>query len=133
MVGLIPLSTTVHELVGNNYVFVPTTHVFGKYKEFVERYDEFIDPELKAILARIEEATLAYDETRAHDLLQRHYIYLNIGDQQLPTYESIIQMMKDRIDDINASYRAKPEEKPTGLRKPFILVSDEELAKIELG
>lgn len=103
MVGLIPLSTTVHQLVGNNYLFVPTTHVMGNYKAFVQAYDEFIDPETKAVLNRIEEATLTYDESRAQRLLERHYIYIDVGsgEYDLPPYEVIVQMMKDKIKEIN--------------------------------
>ena len=122
MVGLIPLSTTVHELVGNNYLFVPTTHVMGNYKEFVERYRDFIDPETMAILQRLEEATLVYDETRAHDILKRHYVYINIGDEQLPTYDTIIQMMRDRLEDLNYASKLKQQQVKTGLQPAFIKV-----------
>lgn len=120
MVGLIPLSVTAHELVGNNYLFVPTTHVMGNYKEFVERYQDFIDPETMTILQRLEEATLVYDETRAHDIFKRHYIYVNIGDEQLPTYETIIQMMKDRLDDINYAANLQRQQANSSLQPAFI-------------
>lgn len=121
MVGLIPLSTTVHQLVGNNYLFVPTTHVMGNYRAFVQAYDEFIDPEMKAILARIEEATLVYDDSRAQKLLERHYIYIDVGGDEydLPSYEVIIQMMKDKIREINEKAASKTSPQ-NGLDKPFI-------------
>lgn len=125
MVGLVPLSTTAHELVGNNYLFIPTTHIMGNYKEFVERYKDFIDPETMAILQRIEEATLVYDETRAHDIFKRHYIYINIGDEELPTYETIIQMMKDRLDAIDYAAKVRQQQQRlanTGLQPAFIKV-----------
>ena len=46
MVGLIPLSETVHELVHTQYLFVPTNKVYGYYKAFVQTYYNYIDPEL---------------------------------------------------------------------------------------
>lgn len=136
MIGLIPLSKTVHQLVGNNYLFVPTTHIFGNYKAFVEAYNEFIDPEMKAVLNRIEEATLMYSEyeEKARDILSKHYIYINVGDQQIPSYNDIIEMMKDKLTELNNApiIVQPPVQQQTGLKKGFYKVSDEELAKIDL-
>lgn len=131
LVGLIPASTTVHELIGNNYLFVPTTHVMGNYKEFVDRYEPFIDGETLAMLKRIEEATEVYDYSRAQNILKKHYVYINVGDTQLPTYDTIIQMMRDRLAELNAKKAIPVNPYSNGLRKPFIKV-DEEDSKIEL-
>lgn len=121
MVGLIPLSATVHELVGNNYLFIPTTHIMGNYKEFVERYNDFIDPEMIATLNRIEEATQFYDENRYKDLLKRHYIYINVGDMELPSYEAIVNLMKEQL--VNINNRAGSVPNPNGgLPKALIKV-----------
>ena len=38
VVGIIPLCETVHELVHNQYYFVPNTKVLGRYKEFEKMY-----------------------------------------------------------------------------------------------
>ena len=46
MVGLIPLSETVHELVHTQYLFIPTDKVYGYYRAFVQSYYNYIDPEL---------------------------------------------------------------------------------------
>lgn len=99
-VGLIPLAETVHELVHNKYLFVPTTKVLGKYKEFAYAYEEYIDPTIKDKLNRIEEASIEpnYDyET----LLDRNFIYLDItGAYSLPTYTEVQIMMKNRINTL---------------------------------
>lgn len=128
MVGLIPLSTTVHELVGNNYLFVPTTHVMGNYKAFVEAYNDFIEPETIAVLNRIEEATLAYDESRMQKVLERHYIYIDVGGDEydLPSYETIIQIMKDKIKEINNQAGPRPSVtlSESGLKKGFFKVDE---------
>lgn len=134
MVGLIPLCTTVHELVGNNYIFVPTTEVFGNYKEFAQRYDDFIDPEMKAVLNRIEEATEAYSEyeDRYKDLLSRHYVYVNVGDQQIPDYTEIISMMKDKISELNNKPVVEFAPQESKLKKGLIRLTDEELNKASI-
>lgn len=104
MVGLIPLSKTVHQLVGNSYLFVPTTHVMGNYKSFVEMYSDFIEPEQKEMLERIEQATAVYNEAENKKILDVNYIYIDMeGDQyKLPSYDKIIALMQDKIDSLNS-------------------------------
>lgn len=60
MVGLIPLSTTVHKLVHNSKLFIPINTVLGRYDLFMTYYDPFIKPEHKDIIRRIEKYT--YEE-----------------------------------------------------------------------
>lgn len=124
LVGLIPLSSTVHELVGNGYLFVPTTKVLGRYKEFVKLYDEFIYPEQKDVLERIELATAVYDENEGMKLLTKHMIYIDIsGDEyQFPVYQDIINLMRKRITDLNSKPQEEQQEKY--LIKPLIKFGD---------
>ena len=61
-IGLIPLSETVHQLVHNRYLFIPTDKLFGHYKTFVNMYSDFITPEQKEAIDNIEEATKIYSE-----------------------------------------------------------------------
>lgn len=101
MVGLIPLAETVHELVHAQYLFVPTTAVLGKYKEFVDRYRPYMLPEQLEVLEHIEEATRVYDHDDAKTVLSTNYIYIDMtGAYQLPKTEDIINMLKGRIKDI---------------------------------
>lgn len=101
MVGLIPLAETVHQLVHAQYLFVPTTAVLGKYKEFVERYKPYMLPEQLEVLEHIEEATQVYDSDDAKTVLAKNYIYVDMsGAYQLPKSEDIINMLKDRIKEI---------------------------------
>ena len=102
MVGLIPLSATVHELVHNQFLFVPTTHVYGKYKEFMNRYDPWILPEQKEIINRIESYTEYGNDEDYKDILKRHYIYTNMaGDQyNKQTIEDTMNTIKERINEI---------------------------------
>lgn len=123
LVGLIPLSVTVHELVGNGFLFVPTTKVLGRYKEFVNLYDEFISPEQRDILSRIEDATAVYDEAEGMKILTKHLIYVDIsGDEyQLPTYQDIIELMNDRISELS---KPKEDQKEKYLISPMWRIDD---------
>ena len=104
MVGLIPLAETVHELVHAQYLFVPTTAVLGKYREFVDRYHDFMLPEQLETLEHIEEATKTYDGSDAKTLLSKNFIYMDMtGAYDLPKTEDIVNMLKDRIKEIMQS------------------------------
>lgn len=124
LVGLIPLSTTVHELVGNGFLFVPTTKVLGKYKEFVSLYNDYILPEQRDVLERIEQATEVYDEAEGLNLLEKHMIYIDIsGDgYTFPKYEDIISLMRERLSDLN---KPKEEQKEKYLVKPLIKLDNQ--------
>ena len=41
-IGLVPLTVTVHQLVHQGQLFVPSTFVHGEYKKFMKEYDEYI-------------------------------------------------------------------------------------------
>lgn len=41
-VGLVPLTVTVHELVHDGQLFIPTNFVYGNYNKFVEEYNDYI-------------------------------------------------------------------------------------------
>lgn len=101
LVGLIPLAETVHQLVHAQYLFVPTTAVLGKYKEFVDRYRDYMLPEQIEALEHIEEATRVYDDSDVKTLLSRQYIYIDTsGSYDLPKLEDVASMVKERITQI---------------------------------
>lgn len=102
MVGLIPLSTTEHELVHNSFLFVPTNKVFGNYKKFVELYKDFILPEEMDILKEIEAYTEAYNDAEAKKLFESNYVYIDTG-RQLPPVDQLKALMQSRIDMLNAT------------------------------
>jgi len=53
LVGLIPLSETVHELVHNQQILIPTDKVFGNWEEFVEMYKGVFTKELLEKMANM--------------------------------------------------------------------------------
>ena len=103
MIGLIPLAETVHQVVHAQYLFVPTSAVLGKYREFVDIYSPYMIPEQLETLANIEEATSCYDGSDAQTILSKHFVYIdmNSGDEyKLPAREEIMTMVKDRIREL---------------------------------
>ena len=115
LVGLLPLSETVHELVHNNYLYIPMNKVLGYICKFVELYEPYMDPELLDMLSRNIEYTKAYDENRARNIhiLDKHYIYIDpSGAYSLPELQDVVKSMSDKINELK-----KHQEHP-GLEIP---------------
>lgn len=104
MVGLIPLSQTVHELVHNQFIFIPTNKVVGNYKEFEEVYGNWIPEETRDKIKAYEDRTLTYNVDIDKALLQQKQIpielYDDTGMYQLPTMETMYDIMNKRIEEI---------------------------------
>ena len=99
-VGLIPLSETIHDMVHNNYLFVPTDRVRGNYRAFVESYYNFIDPDTLDSLDAAEIATKEYNNKQMQ-IFNQHKIYVNVnGSYGLPKMSDIQALLKGRIDAI---------------------------------
>ena len=102
-VGLIPLSSMVHDMVHNQYLFVPTDKVRGNYKAFVDNYYNFIDPDTLDSLDAAETATQEYNNKQM-ELFNNHKIYLNIdGSYGLPRQDEMASLLKDRISEIKSN------------------------------
>lgn len=99
-VGLIPLSETVHELVHNGFLFIPTTNVFGYYKKFYNDYKDYIDPSIQRILANNEKVSLEYDFAKNTKVLTMRTMYIDVsGAYEFPNTEDIVNLMKSKIED----------------------------------
>lgn len=100
-VGLIPLSETAHELVHANYLFIPCTHVFGEYKEFVNMYKQFFTLDQLDLIKDIEDASVLYTSDRAKHLFQQRFTYVDdSGAYDFPDKQKIIQMLNDRKQEM---------------------------------
>ena len=104
-VGLIPLSETVHELVHNQFIFIPTTAVFGKYWEFIDIYHDYIDPEVLDTLKKIEEISKTFDMEQNRKILETHFIHVDTGDLYQTDLKMVKQTLEDRIEEIKESYK----------------------------
>ena len=104
LVGLIPLSVTVHQLVHEGKIFIPVQNVFGRYKLFVDMYKNYCEPEQLETLNRIEK--YSYEQTsellNSQDVLHMNYINMKIQDKkyQLPDLNNMSVQMSSRIETI---------------------------------
>ena len=83
MVGLIPLSKTVHELVHAGEIFVPIEYVFGDIEGFFKKYRKYMTENQKEILAK----SIKVSEQLASStpkVLQKKFIYLDVDGMVLP-------------------------------------------------
>lgn len=102
-VGLIPLSETVHDMVHNQFLFVPTDKVRGDYRSFVNAYYNDIDPEVLDCLDAAETATQEYNGEQMQ-LFNNHNIYINIdGSYNLPFKDHARTVISNRITDIKSN------------------------------
>lgn len=122
LVGLIPLSETIHELVHANYLFVPMDKVFGNIERFITMYEPYFEPELRLQLDKVRKYTSIYNEDLAKNirLLDRNYLYLDMSDiYQLPSYDSIVEKMNQRIDTLRQQESAPVIELKIGDRDEY--------------
>ena len=84
LVGLIPLSKSMHQIVHNsNEIVIPLNLVYGDYKEFLNEYNDYLD---EAILDKIE---MKINETKnikreMLDKLTPSYVYVDVEGFTLP-------------------------------------------------
>ena len=88
LVGLIPLSVTVHELVHDGKIIVPLNCVYGKFVQFVKEYYDYIDD------IYIDMLTKKIDQTKnlkAEDMsiLSVRYIYTDVDGYKLPLLQDV--------------------------------------------
>lgn len=105
LVGLIPLSTTIHKIVHNNFLFVPVQSVRGNYRGFIELYYQYIAPETLDDIDCIEAASK--DDTlvsRQMEILNRHDIYIDANNSyKLLMLEDVRQIVKQRLSIIKGN------------------------------
>lgn len=94
-VGLIPLSETVHELVHNQYLFIPNDKVFGRWKEFVQEYQQYIPLETMSNLVKSEEASKNYNYEEATKILQSGFTHVKVDDE---SYQASEKELYDKIN-----------------------------------
>ena len=102
MVGLIPLSETVHELVHQGMLFIPLNKVFGIYKNFISIYGLYMDPQLKANLSRAEEISRDYDISKQTKILEVNPVYIDpSGAYEFPNREELVEVLSNKVNAID--------------------------------
>ena len=101
MVGLIPLSETVHELVHSQYIYVPANRVYGYYRAFVNQYREYIEPELLDKLDMVEKIANDQIYNDYMQILEKKYIAVEMeGASQMDQFGQVQDMLKQRLSTL---------------------------------
>ena len=131
IIGLIPLSKTVHQLHHDGKLFIPVDKVFGRYNIFVNLYKDFMSPEQLDILQRIESHTSSILEDPGTTLLENRNITISVNDASFkaPNFNLLQDQMAQRIIDIkNNNYLLPTIEEVQGLQQRDSL-KDREMKK----
>lgn len=113
MVGIIPLSQTVHELVHTQSIFIPLGKSMGNWEEFIDVYREWAPPEVLDKIDQMRTHTLAYNEERNLAILQQSPTILQLpGDTGEGLYTQMVNTIEDsminRIDEIKQNHYQLP-------------------------
>ena len=102
LIGLIPLSETVHEIAHSGRLFIPVNKVLGRYNIFLEYYEQFCDPEQLETLRRIEKYTEENSDILDTTILEQNKINYQIEDNRflIPQCNQITDTMINRIEAI---------------------------------
>lgn len=104
LVGLIPLSVTVHQLAHEGKIFIPVQNVLGRYRLFLDIYKNYTTEEQLETLSRIEK--YSFEQTsellNSIDVLETNNISFRITDKQyqLPNLDNIHTNLNNRITTI---------------------------------
>ena len=103
VVGLVALTKTQHELVHNQYLFVPCTRVLGDYGKFMDYYHNFMTPEQLEMIDRIEDMSDNYAQYAAQNeiVLQNNLITLDTSKAyELPNFDEVKALMQNKVQEI---------------------------------
>ena len=108
-VGIVPLSVTAHQVVhssadnDNKKLFVPINMVYGDYKSFMEKYDEYIDDAIYEKIERKVEQTKELTP-ESFDALTKQFTYYEVeGYDEIQPLESVEEETPVEIDEEQAN------------------------------
>lgn len=78
LVGLVPLSKTVHELAHSGEIFISLDLVFGNVKEFLRRYKRALNEEQRGQLRKLIELTESMGNDYSPEVLNKRITFLDI-------------------------------------------------------
>ncbi|MBR6908108.1 hypothetical protein IKN40_06625 [bacterium] len=104
MVGLVPLSKTMHQVVHNSdKIKIPLYVVYGVYSDFVEKYGDYMEPELFDKLEKKVNFTKSVTK-EDFDAIQKEFTYLEIDGvediQKLDIDNNNVEIDKDKEKEI---------------------------------
>lgn len=100
LVGLIPLSETVHELVHNGNIFINPNKVYGFYKQFINRYFDYFEAEELEVLDKIADKANQPEQDYS-TLLQTNFVEVNMNEG-LNSVSAIHQVKQNAAKQLTA-------------------------------
>lgn len=82
LIGLVPLSATVHELVHAGKKFVNKKYVYGNYLKYIDNYEKYLNDEYLAKLEQLNELSKREDEGEDIDgnILDLNFLKVTVKD-----------------------------------------------------
>ena len=105
-VGLIHLSTTMHQLVHDDKIFIPLQYIYQSYNEFFSEYKPYFNPLVLEKLEMKVEMSLKTDNF-VSDTIDPCFTYINIDGFDFP---EIPTEWKDTLHMENASVKSSDNE-----------------------
>lgn len=102
LIGLIPLSETVHQLAHSGRIFIPVDRVLGRYNLFLDYYKPFCDPQQLETLERIEKYTIENSDVLDTTIIEQNRVRYNVTPDRfaLPEFNHITDNMINQINAI---------------------------------
>ena len=108
MVGLIPLCKTVHELVHNQYLFIPAWAVLGNYKEFLNQYEKWVPIDVRANLRDLEDESCKFNMDEMTKVLEHEIVRINVNDDDyMINTKDAYERVNRILDDMNGKNKDK--------------------------
>jgi hypothetical protein len=101
-VGLIPLSETVHELVHNQYLFIPNNIVLGNWKAFIEEYKDYVPKEVISNIEKSDEMSRNYNFEDNTKILEHGFVNIQTNEEYQPDTETLFNKINSTLNEIKA-------------------------------
>lgn len=103
-IGLIPLTQTIHEMVHNQFLFIPTFADFGRWDLFIEEYKDYMPIDTLSNIQSIKDHTEVYDPEEEMKILTAGFVRINTEE---PEYNSDTKELYDYLKTVYDDLKAK--------------------------
>jgi hypothetical protein len=85
LIGLIPLSTTLHELAHAGELFINTSYIWGEWEQFLTQYRSgFTDEQVNKLDTIRELSSIESGKDKNKILLEKYFTYFEIDGVEMP-------------------------------------------------
>lgn len=100
-VGLIPLSETVHEMVHNQYLYIPSFAVLGYWREFLEEYKPYVTQDIFDKIDKLDKLSEEYNTNKETEILTPGFVHINVDDPEYKaSEEELYNLSKELLDEL---------------------------------